>query len=165
MMTNTHNRISVLFVCLGNICRSPSAQIVLEYLLSQRGLEKHIHVDSCGTAAYHIGKAPDARSRQAAAERGYLSDHLRARKLETSDFQNFDYILAMDEDNLDNILNKKPPKSKAKLFLFMDFHPDETVREVPDPYYGGEQGFEYVLDLLEVSSEHFLDFLCKSHDL
>ena len=155
--------VSVLFVCLGNICRSPSAQMVFESLVEKYKKEKLIHIDSCGTAAYHIGKKADARSRAAAKKRGYQTEHLRARQLEAGDFDEFDYILAMDFENLSNIRDVQPPKALAQVALFMDFHPDESIEEVPDPYYGGDQGFENVLDLIETASENFYQFLLEKH--
>ena len=141
----------VLFVCLGNICRSPTAHGVFETLVAQQGLAGVIDVDSAGTAAYHVGNPPDARSVSAAAERGYQLDHLRARQAIPEDFSEFTHILAMDEENLDNLKAIAPPDYTGHLGLFLDFA-QCVEREVPDPYYGGDVGFRHVLDLVENAS-------------
>lgn len=149
--------IKVLFVCLGNICRSPSAEGVFRGLVKQAGLTDAIDIDSSGTAAYHIGKAPDPRSIEAAAKRGIDISQLKARQAQASDFHAFDYIMAMDESNLANLQQIQPSNSKAKLGLLMDFATQTSGTEVPDPYYGGEDGFELVLDLLEDACGALLD--------
>jgi protein-tyrosine phosphatase len=141
----------VLFVCLGNICRSPSAHGVFETLVAQHGLAGMIDVDSAGTAAYHVGNPPDSRSINAAAERGYQLDHLRARQAITEDFSEFTHILAMDEENLRNLQAIAPANYAGHLGLFLDFA-QCVEREVPDPYYGGDTGFGHVLDLVENAS-------------
>jgi len=146
----------LLFVCLGNICRSPSAEAVMASTLKIKGIEG-IEVDSAGTAAYHIGNPPDPRSQSAAKARGIEMSHLRARQVSTSDFLEFDYILAMDAQNLQDLLDVKPNGSKAKVELFLDQYGTTNVKEVPDPYYGGEAGFEFVLDLLEDACQHFVE--------
>lgn len=154
----------VLFVCLGNICRSPTAEGVFRHRASSAGLTQ-LHIDSAGTADWHIGKSPDGRTVKAAAERGYELSALRARQVSAADFDAFDFILAMDEQNFINLQAIQPPQSRARLSLFLDYLGDyvgdqvddqvgkQSIREVPDPYYGGPQGFETVLDLIENASD------------
>lgn len=159
-MTGTvQTPISILFVCLGNICRSPTAQAVFEAQLAETPLAGNVGVDSAGTAAYHIGKAPDPRSRAAACARGYNLDQLRARQVTRDDFYRFDYILAMDADNLSNLQAMAPEKGRAELALFLDFAAASDLREVPDPYFGGDDGFATVLDLCEQASQGLLSHL------
>lgn len=142
---------SVLFVCLGNICRSPTAHGVFQTLVQQQGLGADIHVDSAGTAAYHVGNPPDQRSVAAARSRGYDLTALRARQVSAEDFQQFDYILAMDQENLLNLQRLQPANFNGHLGLFLPL--GQCVEtEVPDPYYGGADGFEQVLDLVENAS-------------
>ncbi|MFO8046769.1 MAG: low molecular weight protein-tyrosine-phosphatase [Halomonas sp.] len=138
----------VLFVCLGNICRSPTAEGMFRRLLDDRGLAHRVQVDSCGIGDWHVGKAPDPRAHEAAARRGIDLSALRARQLAADDFARFDYLLAMDHDNLAAMRALAPAGFESHLGLFLDFAgpPD---RAVPDPYYGGEQGFDEVLDLVE----------------
>lgn len=149
-------KIRVLMVCLGNICRSPTAHGVLEKLIKNKGLSDVIEVDSAGTSTYHIGDHPDPRSIAAAARRGYdLQDQI-ARQVSTADYQDFDYILAMDEDNLRNLEGAAPQEGRARVQLLLDYSEAEVV-SVPDPYFGGgEKGFETVLDLVEDACEHLL---------
>ena len=149
----------VLFVCLGNICRSPTAQGVFTQKIEEAGLTDRVHVDSCGTHDYHPGRRPDARSCEAAAERGYEFDHLRARVLRSSDFDEFDYILAMDESNLRDILAACPSNRRHKVSLFLSFAPELGEESVPDPYYGGGDGFTRVLELVEVASDRLVEHL------
>ena len=144
----------VLFVCLGNICRSPSAEAVLRKQASDSGVD--LVIDSAGTAAYHIGKAPDARSQQAALSRGIDMSSLKARQAVPADFDEFDYIFAMDKENHQNLKTIQPPTSKATLQLFLKQYGTMGTHEVPDPYYGGADGFETVLDLLADGCEQFL---------
>jgi len=141
----------VLFVCLGNICRSPTAHGVFETLVAQHNLAHLIEVDSAGTAAYHVGNPPDKRSVAAAQQRGYELDHLRARQVTAQDFETFDYILAMDSENLDNLKSIAPANYQGHLGLFLSFG-QCLESEVPDPYYGGASGFDHVLDLVENAS-------------
>ncbi len=148
----------VLFVCLGNICRSPTAHGVFEQLVEQRALAQRIAVDSAGTANWHAGKAPDSRSMQAARKRGYELNALRARQARVQDFDEFDVILAMDNNNLQDLRELCPSHFTGHLGLFLDFAKDGET-EVPDPYHGGEEGFERVLDLVEDASEGLLAFL------
>ncbi|GGX81417.1 phosphotyrosine protein phosphatase [Litchfieldella qijiaojingensis] len=148
----------VLLVCLGNICRSPTAEGILRHKLEQAGLATRVEVDSCGTGGWHIGKAPDRRAMAAAARRGFDLSGLRARQLEVDDFYRFDYLLAMDRDNLLVLEAWCPPDCRAHIGLFLDFAGYEN-KEVPDPYFGGKQGFEKVLDLVEAGAEGLIDEL------
>jgi protein-tyrosine phosphatase len=138
----------ILFVCLGNICRSPSAEAVFRDLAGQAGMD--VVVDGAGTSDWHIGEPPDRRAQRAAAARGYDLSGLRGRQVSAEDFDRFDLILAMDRSNLANLQAACPPGARAEIKLFMDFAPDQPVREVPDPYY--DNRFDHVLDLLEQSS-------------
>lgn len=151
--------IRVLFVCMGNICRSPTAEGVFKHFVAQAGLEEHILSDSAGTHDYHVGEPPDPRTRRAAAQRGYDLAALRGRQVTRRDFDEFDYVLAMDETNLSLLERLCPPSHAHKLKLFLEFSGDPTLREVPDPYYGGAQGFEQVLDLVEQASRGLLEHL------
>lgn len=150
----------LLFVCLGNICRSPSAENIMNHLIAQRGLEDQIECDSAGTSAYHIGSAPDRRMAAAAAKQG-IKLQGRARQFKQEDFEAFDLILAMDKDNYRNILYlDQENQYKDKVRLMCDFctrHPN--ISEVPDPYYGGPEGFNQVIDLLMDGCEGLLDQL------
>lgn len=146
----------VLFVCLGNICRSPTAEGIFRHYVEQAGLSDTISIDSAGTADWHIGKTPDPRTQAAAAQRGYDLSGLRGRQAQPEDFSKFDLILAMDKSNLSNLQAIQPADGKAELALYLPrfgISPDE----VPDPYYGGEDGFELVLDMLEQASQVLLD--------
>ena len=141
---------SVLFVCLGNICRSPTAEAVFKQKAADAGLK--LVIDSAGTHGYHIGKAPDKRSQAAGVARGYSFKGLKCRRVDESDFEKFDYILAMDDSNLSNLRGMSPSQYQDKIKLFLDFASVED-KEVPDPYYGGKRGFELVLDLIEEASD------------
>lgn len=146
----------VLFVCLGNICRSPTAEGVFRQYVEKAGLSDKISMDSAGTSDWHIGKTPDPRTQTAAAVRGYDLSTLRGRQAVPADFAEFDLILAMDNSNLSNLQAIQPADGKAELALYLPrfgISPDE----VPDPYYGGEDGFELVLDMLEQASQVLLD--------
>lgn len=146
----------VLFVCLGNICRSPTAHGVFQHCVDRAGLTDLVEVDSAGTAAYHVGNSPDPRSTAAAYERGYDLSPLRARQAVVEDFEQFDYILAMDHSNLSNLKRIKPDHFAGHLGLFLEFAAQFAEEEVPDPYYGGDEGFSHVLDLVEAASEGLL---------
>ena len=146
----------ILFVCLGNICRSPTAEAVLRSLAAREAPELAITVDSAGTANYHPGAPPDRRSQAAARQRAYDLSQLRARQICNGDFAEFDLILAMDRDNLQVLKDRAPSDARGKIQLFLDFAPEQPVREVPDPYYGGSHGFEAVLDLIEAGSRGLL---------
>ncbi len=150
--------IRVLFVCLGNICRSPTAHGVFEALVKSQQLSHVIKVDSAATSNWHIGKSPDARSVAMAAQRGIDLSHQRARQACESDFHHFDYILAMDHQNLSDLKGIQPTDGKAQLSLFLDFS-ESAPEEVPDPYYGGKDGFALVVDLVEQASEGLLQHI------
>ncbi len=152
--------IRILMVCLGNICRSPTAHGVLEKMIADRGLSQFIEVDSAGTADFHIGKRPDQRSCVAAAQRGYDLSHLAARQVDEADFETFDYVFAMDRQNLRSLENLQPVNSPAQLKLFLQYtRVDADAFAVPDPYYSGDEGFELVLDLVEAACVNLLDRL------
>ena len=142
----------ILFVCLGNICRSPTAEAVFRTIASRELPDREWVVDSAGTAGYHIGDPPDRRTCEAAARRGYDLSDLRARVIEPGDFERFDLILAMDRQNLNTLERHGPPQARTRIRLFLDYAPQAGVDEVPDPYYGGVNGFEHVLDLIEAAS-------------
>lgn len=154
--------VRVLFVCLGNICRSPTAQGVFEAQVRQAGLAKQIKIDSAGTSDWHIGAAPDSRTVKAAKKRDYDLSSLRGRQALPEDFQHFDYILAMDADNLAELNKIKPRNYSGHLGLFLDFAKAFEESNVPDPYYGGSQGFDLVLDLIENAGEGLLEHI-RSH--
>jgi protein-tyrosine phosphatase len=145
----------ILFVCLGNICRSPTAEGVFRKYLADSALADKVSVESAGTADWHTGKGPDPRTCEAALKRGYDLSKLQARQATAEDFHNFDLILAMDKSNLANLEALRPANSRAELDLLLQRY-DLPRSEVPDPYYGGEQGFEDVLDLLENASQALL---------
>jgi protein-tyrosine phosphatase len=158
--------VSILFVCMGNICRSPTAQGVFARLVEEAGLTDQIGIDSAGTLSYHVGKPPDSRAQNAAKERGYDLSDFRARLVETKDCERFDYILVMDETNMLDVRSVVPKSCWHKLHLFLDF--DSTGRkgrEVPDPYSGGANDFERVLDLVERAAAGLLEQVRKTHDL
>lgn len=140
----------VLFVCLGNICRSPTAEGVLRHQLREAGLDERVSVASAGTGDWHVGKAPDKRTLLAAQRRGYDFSAQRAQQVSAGDFARHDLILAMDHSNLADLKRMQPPAARAELDLFLRRY-DGVVDEVPDPYYGGEQGFDQVLDLIEAA--------------
>ena len=155
--------IKVLFCCMGNICRSPTAHGVFEHLLKEQGLVAEVEVDSCGTHAYHIGDPPDRRSQEVSEQRGISLSHLRARRVEMSDFEYYDYVLAMDNDNMEILGSMSPSPHAEKIHLFLDFAPSRSEDEVPDPYYGGPNGFDIVLDMIEVASQGLLDDIRQRH--
>jgi protein-tyrosine phosphatase len=142
----------VLFVCLGNICRSPTAEGVFRRMLAQAAPGLDVEVDSAGTAGYHIGEPPDPRSQRAAKARGVDLSGLRARRVTPGDFSHFDIILAMDADNLADLEAMRPANARARLQRFLDYAPEQSRRDVPDPYYGDADGFEIVLDLCAAAS-------------
>ncbi|OUS69544.1 protein-tyrosine-phosphatase [Pseudoalteromonas sp. A601] len=146
----------VLVVCLGNICRSPTGEAVLRAKALQKNVE--LEVDSAGTAAYHCGNPPDKRSQAAALKRGYSFKGIRARQVEQGDFEYFDLILAADRQNLTDLNALCPAHLQYKLALFLSYG-DSDIEEIPDPYYGGDNGFEQVLDLIEDASDKLLDSL------
>ena len=156
--------LKVLMICLGNICRSPTAQGVLSSLIINKNLESTITVDSAGTGSWHIGKTPDARSTLAASARGYDISKLTARRIEEADFAEFDYLLAMDKSNLYDLNRLCPEKYTHKLELLLNFESSGRI-SVPDPYYGGSSGFEVVLDLIEDACKGYLDYIISKHGL
>jgi protein-tyrosine phosphatase len=149
----------VLFVCTGNICRSPTAEGVLRKLAADAGLAHRIRVDSAGTHGYHVGEAPDARAQAHARRRGYDLSDLRARRFSREDFHTFDLILAMDREHHAILARLAPSSAGQKLRLMLEFARRPGGDEVPDPYYGGPDGFELVLDLIEDAAEGLLDHL------
>lgn len=154
--------IRVLMVCLGNICRSPTAHGVMEKLIQDNGLEAHITVDSAGTGNWHIGERPDGRATQAAARRGYDLSGQLARQVDDSDFARFHYILAMDRQNLKDLRARCPANHQSRLRLLLDYG-DSEHDVVPDPYYSGAQGFELVLDLVEEACVGLLHAIQREH--
>jgi len=151
----------VLFVCTGNICRSPTAEGAFRLVVHEAGLAEQIHIDSAGTSSYHIGDPPDPRSIEAAARRGIDLNPLKARRVQPGDFDAFDLILAMDHGHLNHLRAMRREEHKAEIRLMLDYHPDATHRDVPDPYYGGDADFEHVLDLVETASRELLKALRK----
>ncbi len=164
-MTENTAEVSVLFVCTGNICRSPTAEGVFRKVVSDASLDDVIHVDSAGTHAYHENEPPDRRALAAAERRGIPLDDIRARRVRSEDYERFDYILAMDEDNLLMLKEGAPDEHRFKVRLFLEFAEASRVMEVPDPYYGGAMGFERVLDLVEEASEGLLETLRRESNL
>ncbi len=158
-----NKKISVLFVCMGNICRSPTAEGVFRHLVQQQGHDDWIMTDSAGTHAYHIDEQPDRRSQQVAMTRGINLSDLRARKAVVNDFHEFDYILAMDNENYQLLNQMCPDGLESKLSLFLDFSQEYSETHVPDPYYGGDQGFEHVFELVESASRGLLEDILKRH--
>ena len=156
-----NKQVSVLFVCLGNICRSPTAEGVFRHLVLQEGHDSWITTDSAGTHAYHIGEQPDRRSQQTARSRGIDISDLQGRKAIQRDFEEFDYVLAMDDDNYRNLESMCPSGFEDKLSLFLDFSKEYSETQVPDPYYGGDQGFDHVFDLVESASHGLLENIKK----
>jgi protein-tyrosine phosphatase len=153
--------VRVLFVCMGNICRSPLAQGVFENVLRRESLEDEVFVDSAGTGAWHVGEPPDERAQRSARLRGLDLGSQRARRISPEDCQNFDYILTMDEENYRMVTSLCRGSAVVRPFLY--FATDSPEREVPDPYYGGPEGFDHVLDLVEEASEGLLEDIRERH--
>jgi len=156
--------VNVLFVCLGNICRSPTAHAVFQQLVDAGGLRDVIAVDSAGTGDWHLGKAPDERATRAASLRGYDLSTLRARQVAAIDFQHYQYILAMDLQNLRDLQQMRPADYRGELALFLNYGAS-AEREVPDPYYGEGDGFERVLDMVEAAAAGLLHAIVLQHGL
>lgn len=157
------NKIAICFVCMGNICRSPTAEGVFRHKARLAGIEEKLHITSAGTHGYHIGCSPDKRSASVALTRGYNLSTIKSQRVEQKDFQVFDYILPMDKANFSYLKALKPEEAKATLKLFMEFSKKYDEREVPDPYYGGNKGFELVLDMIEDAADGFIEHLIKTH--
>ncbi|PIE83615.1 MAG: phosphotyrosine protein phosphatase [Candidatus Contendobacter odensis] len=158
--------LKVLFVCMGNICRSPVAEGVFQRMLEEADLSRKIAVDSAGTHSYHIGSQPDTRSQSTARLRDIDLSNLRARQIDKADFSEFDYILAMDRSNLEHLLFLCQDSSlQRRIRLLMDFAPDLPEREVPDPYYGGANGFDRVMDMIEVAAQGLLKHIREQHGI
>lgn len=155
--------VKVLFVCLGNICRSPTAEGVFRTLVARQGLADRIVVDSAGVGSWHVGSPPDQRAQQAARRRGIDLSGQRARQARAGDFRRFDYVVAMDADNRRELERLCPPGEEHRLHLLMDFAPELGLSDVPDPYYGDAGGFEAVLDLIERASEGLLAHIRENH--
>ncbi len=156
-------KINVLFVCMGNICRSPLAHGLFEDRVKKEGLSERIAVDSAGTHAYHVGEAPDPRSQQTAMCHGIDLSHQRARRVDHPDFEKFDYILVMDRDNYRNLINSSPTEHHHKINLFMGFAPQRSEEEVPDPYYGGPDGFDRVYEMVEAAAAGLMEDIRRKH--
>jgi protein-tyrosine phosphatase len=157
------SKVSVVFVCMGNICRSPTAEAVFRHYVESAGLSEHIMIDSAGTHDYHIGDPPDLRMQRAAQQRGYDLSALRGRQVESGDFRRFDYVLAMDKANLAILQRLAPPDSATRAQLFLTYARHYAEREVPDPYYGGADGFERVLDMVEDAAQGLLQHIRQKH--
>ena len=157
-MTETSEKVGVLFVCMGNICRSPTAEGVFRHYVAEAGLADRFEIDSAGTHAYHVGEPPDKRAQQAAERRGFSLADIRARRVAPEDFERFHHIIVMDQDNLVVLHEQADAEQRAKIRLFLEYTSGPET-EVPDPYYGGATGFERVLDLVEDASRGLLDTL------
>jgi protein-tyrosine phosphatase len=153
--------VRVLFLCTGNICRSPTAEGVLRTLAERQGIAHRFIFDSAGTQGYHVGEPPDPRTIAAAKTRGYDLTALRARRAASADFHEFDWLLAMDGDHLNWLRNKRPADSPGQMKRFLDFSPEHVGQDMPDPYYGGPDGFERVLDLAEAAGDGLLETLLR----
>ncbi len=156
--------VKILFVCMGNICRSPTAEGVFRHKVTEAGLEDRIHIDSAGTHAYHVGQPPDLRAQKTARAHGFDLSDQRARRVTTDDFKQFDYVIAMDSDNESDLHSVCPTGYDHRIHRFLAFAPLRTVTDVPDPYYGGSNGFEKVLELVENAADGLLDHL-RRHNL
>ena len=156
--------VKVLFVCMGNICRSPTAQGVFQSLVDEQGLGESIQVDSAGTHSYHIGSPPDLRSQAMAQSRGVDLTNLRARRFVSGDFTDFDYLLGMDHSNLANMLALKPDETRATVKLMLDYSDRFEQRDIPDPYFG-EDGFDLVFDMIDDAARGLLRNLRSQHGI
>lgn len=153
--------VKVLFVCMGNICRSPTAEGVFRKLVNEAGLGEMIEIGSAGTHGYHVGEPPDPRAQETARQRGIDLSDLRGRAATRADIVRYDYILAMDSDNVENLLEICPEGHDQKIRLLLEFAPQRPEREVPDPYFGGTAGFDRVLDMIEEAAKGLLDDIRK----
>lgn len=159
------SKTKVLFVCMGNICRSPTAEGVFSALIKSQNIENQFEIDSAGTHAYHEGDAPDLRAQKAAKDRGVDLAYIRGRKVIVGDYQDFDFLLVMDKDNYRNLMQYCPEEHQHKVRYFLEYAPHLETVEVPDPYYGGKYGFERVLDMVEDASTGFLNSLKQSGEI
>jgi len=157
--------VRVLFVCLGNICRSPLAEGVFRRLVTERGLADKIEIDSAGTGGWHVGEPPDRRMRATAEGRGVSLHGISARRVEAGDLREFDYVFAMDRQNYRDLMSFSGAHPTAKVSLFRSFDPEPDSQDVPDPYYGGADGFEHVFDIVHRTCEAILDHIAKEHAL
>ncbi|MEE9318022.1 MAG: low molecular weight protein-tyrosine-phosphatase [Rhodospirillales bacterium] len=155
--------VKVLFVCLGNICRSPTAEGVFRTVVDREGLGDRVSVDSAGTGSWHVGSPPDRRAQAAARQRGFDLSGQRARQAKAGDFQRFDYVIAMDSENHRELSGLCPDGEEHRLHMLMDFAPQFDRRDVPDPYYGGDGGFDAVLDMIEAASVGLLADIRENH--
>jgi protein-tyrosine phosphatase len=160
-MRNTRQQFSILFVCLGNICRSPMAEGVFRQVIADAGMSDRFQVDSSGTGSWHVGRPPDIRAQQALSLRGIDISTQRARQVTRDDFAGFDLILAMDRSNHDRLMSLAPDVYEPNIRLFMKYAPEMGICEIPDPFFGGAEGFDYVLNLIEVASRGLLASLMK----
>lgn len=158
--------IKILFVCLGNICRSPTAEGIFRHKIEQGGYGDNVVIDSAGTGAWHVGNPPDSRSRQTALKNGISLEDLRGRKVARQDFADFDYILAMDRDNMRNMMAICPPDHQHKISLLLDYAENDPGNgEVPDPYNSGQDGFDQVYEIIQRGCDGFLKYLMAHHAL
>lgn len=152
-----------MFVCTGNICRSPTAESVFAHQVKQAGLGDQVEADSAGTIGYHEGAPPDPRSQRAAEDRGYHMTGMQARLLRRGDFADFDLLLAMAREHERHMRSMSPPEHAGKVEMFLRYAPELDLRDVPDPYYGGERGFDDVLDMIEAASAGLLDHVRQTY--
>lgn len=164
-LTGGKQQTRVLFVCMGNICRSPTAHGVFRKLIADEKLLDVIEIDSAGTHAYHVGNPPDSRAQETAESRGIDLSDLRARQARSEDFTDFDYVIAMDQDNYHSLMSICPEGYEERVHMFMDFAPQMRTREVPDPYYGGPAGFERVFDLVDAAARGLLEDIRRRSQL
>ena len=165
MSNKNAKKTKILFVCTGNICRSPAAEGIFRALTEREGVSQHFEVDSAGTHSYHVGERPDPRARKATKSRGVDISGLRGRKVAFHDFEDFDLILGMDRSHVRILERQCPKKSANKIRAFLSFDPSSGIRDVPDPYYGSAADFEHMIDLVEKGSQDLLDFLNSQNHL
>lgn len=165
-MNTSDDRIGVLFVCLGNICRSPSAEGVFRAIVESAGLEEKFRIDSCGTAPFNVGKSPDPRAIHATTELGYDINHLIARQIDDDDYEHFDFIIPMDRKNKMSVDAWKPKSFDGETKLFMHYHPDHLGNtQIPDPYHDGPEAFVPIVKIIEQASQGLLDYIKEKHQL
>ncbi len=164
-MAHPSGQTSILFVCLGNICRSPMAEGVFRQVVADAGLSDRFRIDSCGTGSWHVGRPPDMRAQQALSLRGIDISKQRARQFSRDDFKTFDLLLAMDKSNYNRLLDLAPDLYEPNVRLFLKYAPEMGICEIPDPFFGGPEGFDYVLNLIEVASRGLLAALVKQQSM